>query len=297
MRTRITLPLIFTAACIIVFSCRENTSPLEKQKPKSEHAHLAEPKAWAANVTYRLDSIPDKAAADSFFRRLKPEDLDVVLALNRIDRKEVKKGTVLVIPSMIFPDFADYSTFPLELKEADTLKKLVLVSLRNQSFGIYEYGSLVKCGPVSSGKQAAPTPPGKYHTNWKKDVKVSTIDPDWIMPWYFNIENKKGIAFHKYELPGYPASHACIRLREQDAIWIYNWAEKWQLGDQGRKVLKNGTPVVIFGSYDFGADPVWRSLPQNPKIMAITDAEMSEIRQLLKDPGVNKVEAPEVGAP
>ena len=94
------------------------------------------------------------------------------------------------------------------------------------AFGIYEYGNLVKCGPVSSGKKAAPTPAGKYHTNWKKDVKVSTIDPEWIMPWYFNIENKQGIAFHKYELPGYPASHACIRLHEADAIWIYNWADK-----------------------------------------------------------------------
>jgi hypothetical protein len=109
-------------------------------------------------------------------------------------------------------------------------------------------------------------------------VKTSTIDDNWIMPWYFNIQNKEGIAFHKYELPGYAGSHACIRLEEADAKWIYGWADQWKLDTNGR-VASNGTPVVVFGNYEFNGIQPWRRLPENPRIMDLTAGELEEIRR------------------
>ena len=78
------------------------------------------------------------------------------------------------------------------------------------------------------------------------------------MPWYFNFHNESGLAFHQYALPGRPASHACIRLLERDAIWLFEWGESWILDERGWEVLDSRTPVWIFGEYDFDAPPPWR---------------------------------------
>ena len=80
------------------------------------------------------------------------------------------------------------------------------------------------------------------------------------MEWYFNFENERGLAFHQYELPGRPASHACIRLLRRDAIWLYEWGEGWKLTPDERTVVEFGTPVLVLGAYNFGAPPPWTDL-------------------------------------
>ena len=279
MKTLLIITLSFA-----LFSCNYGRKHTPAQKQANQP--LPKPAILQQHLTYLVDSFPDKASVDSFVHRYKPEDLASILDFNRMDRKFLKPGKKLVVPSILFPSFADYSTYPLELSFADTVQKLAIVSLRNQSFAIYEYGKLVRTGPCSSGKKAAPTPAGLYHTNWRKRVKKSTIDREWIMPWYFNIQNKAGIAFHEYEMPGFAASHACIRLHSKDAIWIYNWGTPWQLADQGHTIVRNGTPVVLFGEYDHEHDPVWFQLPANPDAMKITDADLQQIQSFLsqRDP-------------
>jgi hypothetical protein len=80
---------------------------------------------------------------------------------------------------------------------------------------------------------------------------VSTVNDEWILDWYVNIDNHSGVSMHEYELPGYPASHACARLSEEDAKWIYHWADGWKLSPNGQQIEFYGTPVYIFGTYDF----------------------------------------------
>ncbi len=235
-----------------------------------------------ATVRFRLDTLKSKAECDSLIAQYSREQLAVILELNRLSIHKLRKGAILVLPDTILPTFRDYTTFPESLAGADTLSKLLLVGLRIQSFAAYESGKLVRCGPVSSGSKRHPTPSGLHHTNWRARKKISTVNAEWIMPWYYNIHNKGGIAFHQYELPGYPASHSCIRLNEVDAKWIYDWAEPWELSENGEQVVRNGTPVVIFGKYDFDLPPVWRSLAENPKAMVLTDDECEEIDSLLR---------------
>lgn len=94
--------------------------------------------------------------------------------------------------------------------------------------------------------------------NWRSRGRSSTVDPDWFMRWYFNFGNREGLAFHAYSLPGYPASHGCIRLLDRDAQWLYEWGASWAVDSQMR-LLAPGTPVFIVGAYDFGAPAPWRS--------------------------------------
>ena len=97
------------------------------------------------------------------------------------------------------------------------------------------------------------------------------------MPWYFNIANKAGVGMHQYLLPGYPASHSCIRVYEEDAKWLYDWAQQWQITADGASVIKNGTPVLLFGKYDFNGVSAWKQLPENPNSLELTEQELNEI--------------------
>lgn len=114
--------------------------------------------------------------------------------------------------------------------------------------------------PRSTGRRALQTPAGLFHLTWRSRGRHSTVDPDWFMPWYFNVHNDRGLSFHEFALPGRPASHACIRLLERDAQWLFEWGETWTLDDRGWTVLDPGMPVLILGCYDFAAPPPWRSL-------------------------------------
>src|SRR6185436_9183186 len=122
----------------------------------------------------------------------------------------------------------------------------------------YDSGRLVRWGPTSTGKRATPTPAGLFFANWKAKQTRSTENDEWILNWYFNFDNARGVSFHEYAMPGYPASHACVRLLAEDAKWIYDWADQWKVSRNGRGVIRWGTPVVVFDDYDYKAPPPWR---------------------------------------
>ena len=174
------------------------------------------------------------------------------------------------LPALVVPDqWLDgdlwYSPLPLFSAWAGGLPKALVVHLPSQVFGAYEHGRLVRWGPVSSGREEYPTPPGLFHLNWRSPGRHSTINPEWYMPWYFNFDNEGGLALHQLSLPGRPASHSCIRLLESDARWLYGWGEGWVLDERGWNVLDPGTPVLILGHYDFRAPPpcaLWTGWPR-----------------------------------
>ena len=145
-----------------------------------------------------------------------------------------------------------------------------------QAYGVYEFGELVKWGSTSLGSKKYPTPTGLLFTNWKGEEVQSTVDDEWILRWNFNIENTEGIGWHQYELPGYPASHSCLRLLEADAKWLYDWADEWVLKD-ANTVMAKGTPVIVFGTYDFNAPSPWLALANNPKANEISKSDLESI--------------------
>ena len=118
----------------------------------------------------------------------------------------------------------------------------------------------MRWGPVSTGRRTDPTPSGLFYLNWRKQSHISTIDPEWLMNWAFNFDNRSGLAFHEQALPGRPDSHGCVRLLQDDARWLFEWGDPWTLDPGGTRVLKLGTPVLVIGEYNFEATPPWRSL-------------------------------------
>jgi lipoprotein-anchoring transpeptidase ErfK/SrfK len=211
---------------------------------------------------YRLE--PQPRAAAELATRFTPPQLDLLEKLNRRDREHLIRIDPKV-PGIVVPEAWDrgelaYSPLPSAWPAAATLPKIVVVDQPSQAFGAYEAGSLVRWGPVSTGRAETPTPAGAFHLTWRSRRRTSTDNDAWILEWYFNFINHRGISFHQFDLPGYAASHACVRLLQRDAEWLYGWGEQWQLDERGREVLRPGTPVLILGVNDAKAPPPWLSL-------------------------------------
>lgn len=232
-------------------------------------------------VTYHSLTLRTAHANDEISQSVGAENVDTVLRVNRINLQYLGTGSVLSIPDS-FENYMDLSPFPFALSAAQTIPKLMLVSQKIQAFGIYEYGVLVTWGPVSTGKKSTPTPSELYFTNWKGRRVISSVSEDWIMEWYFNLDNAHGVSMHQYALPGYPASHACVRMFESDAEWIYNWADQWILQDKRTKIA-SGTPVIIFGTYAYGKTAPWKKLPENPKATTLSIDELTDLIEQYKD--------------
>lgn len=186
-----------------------------------------------------------------------------VLAINRLDTRHIVIGDSLCVPDTLPDNFMYFSPFPVELSILDSVPKILIFSYPVQAFGAYEYGRLVRWGPTSMGKRTTPTPLGLYSTNWKAMETVSTVNEEWVLPWAFNIDNFNGISLHQFELPGYPASHSCARLLKTDAEWIYYWADQWILTKDEERIKAYGTPVIVYGKYNYHSPSPWKLLYEN----------------------------------
>jgi hypothetical protein len=210
------------------------------------------------SITYHMEA--PGAGSQDMRDRFTPAQLVLLQKLNRTDLNYLHRLPALVVPDVWLDDELTYSPMPRRFPRGAGYPRLVLVYQPAQVFGAYEYGALVRWGPVSTGHRTAPTPSGLFHLNWRKRSHISTIDPEWLMNWAFNFDNRTGLAFHEQALPGHPASHGCVRLLGDDARWLFEWGDPWTLDGSGIKVLKLGTPVLVMGEYDFGAAPPWQSL-------------------------------------
>ena len=212
--------------------------------------------ASAQTVSYHLEA----ASARALEGRFSDREIGVLEKLNRADREHLRQLPILVIPEQWPDDERTLSPFPRRYDGAAALPTALVVDVPAQAFGAYQFGTLVRWGPLSSGTVENATPPGLYHLNWRAAGRASTVNPEWFLRWYFNFANESGRAFHLYDLPGQPASHGCIRLLERDAQWLFGWGREWRLDARGITTLEAGTPVLIVGAFEFGAPPPWRSL-------------------------------------
>ncbi|MGE5400007.1 MAG: L,D-transpeptidase [Ignavibacteriales bacterium] len=226
-------------------------------------------------VRYSAYPVKGTKALSELYKKYGTEGGKLILALNRLDESNIRRTDTLVIPDTI-TNIISYSPFPYEIQAVRSVPKLILISRRIQAFAAYENGVLVKWGPTSTGRKSKPTPEGLFNMNWKSRKTTSTIDSSWILPYYFNFYNKEGVALHQFSMPGYPASHACVRLLENDARWFYYWAEQWMLSDDGG-LLAQGTPLIVFDEYRFGKRKPWKNLLENPDALKISDSEISEL--------------------
>jgi lipoprotein-anchoring transpeptidase ErfK/SrfK len=135
----------------------------------------------------------------------------------------------------------------------------VRVSLLKQRAYLLLGDEIVIDSPISSGKRAGMTPSGSFHVLEKDKAHHSSVYGDFKdgsgrtvrsgvssridsapsgthfvgaeMKWFMRLTDD-GVGMHVGILPGYPASHGCIRMPSQAAEMFYNR-------------VKVGTPVSV----------------------------------------------------
>ncbi|MDQ2080386.1 L,D-transpeptidase [Xanthobacteraceae bacterium Astr-EGSB] len=118
---------------------------------------------------------------------------------------------------------------------------IIAVSLGSQRLTVYDDGVAVAHSPVSSGTAGHPTPTGVFSIIQKNRHHRSNIYSGAPMPFMQRI-TWSGVALHAGVLPGYPASHGCIRLPNDFA------ARLWGMTRLGARVIvtrNDVTPVAI----------------------------------------------------
>jgi lipoprotein-anchoring transpeptidase ErfK/SrfK len=120
----------------------------------------------------------------------------------------------------------DYSIepqiLPQYLSYAAKHEKFILINRRLQYIGLYEWGKLTHIFPISSGASKG-TPKRDFVVNYMDEEHYSKKF-DSPMDHALNIGGDYFI--HEGIVPGYAASHGCIRLFPLDARFLfYHWAK------------------------------------------------------------------------
>ena len=255
---------------------------------KNKTTNSQESKNIVEKITNQIKEVPEEKAPEIHYSIIKKADwiakkdsleagkhLDIVAALNRTDQQHLNRLDSIIVPDRYDLTLDDYMPFPKNVEALKDVKKIIIFSNAVQAFGAYENGKLVLQGQSNMGKKSTPTPANLYFCNWKAKRSVSTVNSKWILNWNFNISNFGGIGFHEYALPGYPASHSCMRLLASDAKFLYDWAEQWVL--DGNKEIAKGTPVIITGEYPYGSARPWYNLANEPNSLNYNEASMKDI--------------------
>jgi len=96
------------------------------------------------------------------------------------------------------------------------------VHLDRQVLLVVSAGRVLRAVHVSTGAPGRATPHGRFHVTSRQRLSWSAPFQTW-MPYalYFH----GGYALHEYpDVPGWPASHGCVRMPAGEAAWVWGWA-------------------------------------------------------------------------
>jgi len=144
------------------------------------------------------------------------------------------------------------------LTDRGTKDRQIVVELAEQRAYLFHHGDIIAVSTVSTGREGYATPAGKYrviqkdishrstlygayvkngrvvkaNVNVKKDKKpADAVFVGAPMPYFLRINGAVGL--HAGHVPGYPASHGCIRLPPREARRFFH-------------AVQVGTPVIVY---------------------------------------------------
>src|SRR5262245_30605258 len=135
---------------------------------------------------------------------------------------------------------------------------MAVVSLSRQRISIYSSNGLIAQSAVSTGQPGFRTPTGVFTVLQKSRYHRSNIYSGAPMPYMQRI-TWSGVALHAGVVPGYPASHGCIRLPHHFAVQL------WGMTKLGARVIvaPDDTPAVEISSPRLPA-PTLTPAPNGP---------------------------------
>ncbi len=145
---------------------------------------------------------------------------------------------------------------------------MVIVSLSRQTATVYDARGKMLEAPVSTGQVGYETPAGLYRVIERKRHHYSNLYENAPMPFMQRI-TWSGIALHAGALPGYPASHGCIRLP-------YDFAGRlFELSRRGMRVVVMRDEMA---PVDFAHPALFRPTAPSPSSNAGLGYDRSDAR-------------------
>jgi hypothetical protein len=116
----------------------------------------------------------------------------------------------------------------IEVPEKESSKPqgplIIAISIEKQKLRVYDANGFYAETPISTGMKGHPTPMGVFSIIQKHKLHHSNIYSGAPMPFMQRI-TWSGVAMHAGVLPGYPASHGCIRMPMAFAMKMWNWTK------------------------------------------------------------------------
>jgi L,D-transpeptidase catalytic domain len=239
-----------------------------------------------AQIEWHCQKLEWKATPEGLFGELWPG----VLRFNRMDRRHFFGGRSIKVPNRL-EDVKDFTPLPATFPDAAMDDKFILIDQTESFLGAYEHGKLVLSFPVAVGIKDHRVPDGEFridaadrnHTSNLYTVEeVGRPYPMHYALRFFRDKKTDGwpsYYIHGRDLPGYPASHGCIGLYDEEmqkdyysaydrkvnkpyyhelkaplldaAEWLYRWVEgsgpdpgTFHTINDGPRVLIVGTPPL-----------------------------------------------------
>jgi hypothetical protein len=215
------------------------------------------------------------------------ENWQDVLRFNRMDRRHFIGGRSIKVPVRL-DDIKDFTPLPATYPDAEKSEKFILIDQTEMFLGAYEYGKLVFSFPAAVGIEGHRVPNGEYRIDAADRTHISNIytieevgrryPMHYALRFHVEKHPDRWISYfiHGRDVPGYPASHGCVGLYDEEMQKEYysaydrkvnkpfyhplkppylDAARKlylWSVGsgrDPGKfHMIKNGPAVVIVGT-------------------------------------------------
>ena len=195
----------------------------------SIHAHVRYGSILCQQQGYYCYTVRSNQSWESLWSN--PHDRGIVMRVNRMNT-HLWPGEVIAVPNNLSTaDIMDFSPFPHQMDTHG--EKVVIVDPNQHAWGAYAAdGSLLRWGPASLGAdfcndigKECRTSSGSYRVFTTGDGecysrKFPLPDGGAPMPYCMYFSNGEALHGEPRGLPGYNASHGCVRMYVSDAEWM-----------------------------------------------------------------------------
>lgn len=210
---RTTLAAIF----VIVLSCTDATA-VQKMNSLCDISYPSDQRIEWRCLKLKASDTPKKLFGGHW--------LDV-LRFNRMDRRHFYGGMSIKVP--VHPQqLNSFTPLPETYPQAATEPKFILIDQSEMFLGAYQYGKLVYSFPVAIGMEGYRVPNGEYRIDAADRNHESNLYPVEEIgrpyPMHYGLrfwidksqEGWPSYWIHGRDLPGYPISHGCFGLYDEE---------------------------------------------------------------------------------
>ena len=208
-----------------------------------------------------------------------------VLRFNRMDRRHFIGGVSIKVPKRM-EEIKNFSPLPQSYPDARTEAKFILIDQSETFLGAYEYGKLVQSFPAAVGAKGHRAPDGSFRVDAadarhvSKSYTMEEIGRPY--PMHFGLRyfvDKKSPDWDSYwihgrDIPGYPASHGCIGLYDEQMQYDYYNAYDKKVNKENyhqlEKPFLNAAQKLYLWAIPAGADSgKFHTFKHGPRVLII----------------------------